>query len=315
MLPTCIAYNAYTGKPRPRRKEAIMAVELNISGHTHLVTLIGKPTGHSKSPVTHTTSFKMLGVDAVYLAFDIENEQIPGVLDAMRAMDGWDGSSVTMPAKQAVIPYLDGLSDAAELIGAVNTIAKDADGKLIGHNTDGAGFMENLRKNGVQVQGATMTLVGPGGAGSAILVQAALDGVAKLHVFARGGGKSYQHAEKLIEQVCERTDCDAILHALEDKEDLKACIAESSILANATNVGMGEGNTDTPVPAEFLRAGMAVADSIYLPLYTQLLQDAQAAGAKVVTGVGMLNEQAAVAEKIWYGVDMPVDEVVAAIAG
>lgn len=291
-----------------------MAVELNISGHTHLVTLIGKPTDHSKSPITHTVSFQKLGLDAVYLAFDIENEEIPTVLGAMRAMKGWDGSSVTMPCKQAVIPHLDKLTDAAELIGAVNTIAKDGDGKLVGHNTDGAGFMENLRKHGVQVEGATMTLVGPGGAGSAILVQAALDGVEKLHVFARGGGKSYLHAQELIVKVRERTGCDVVLHALEDADDLKACIAESSILANATNVGMGEGSTDTPVPAAFLHGGLAVADSIYLPLCTQLLQDAQAVGALAINGVGMLNEQAAVAEKIWYGVDMPVDEVVAAIA-
>lgn len=290
-----------------------MAVSLNISGHTHLVTLIGKPTGHSKSPVTHTISFQKCGVDAVYLAFDIENDEIPGVLAAMRAMDGWDGSSVTMPSKQAVIPHLDVLSDAAELIGAVNTIAKDDEGRLVGHNTDGAGFMANLRKHGVSVEGVTMTLVGPGGAGSAILVQAALDGVAKLNVFARGGGKSYRHAEELIGKVRERTACDVTLHALEDADDLRACIAESSILANATNVGMGEGNTDTPVPAEFLHKDLAVADSIYLPLYTQLLQDAQAVGALAVNGVGMLNEQAAVAEKLWYGIDMPVDEVAAEV--
>ena len=286
-----------------------MDIALDISGHTHLVTLIGKPTGHSKSPVTHTLSFKKCGVDAVYLAFDVEAEELPQVLDAMRAMTGWDGSSVTMPHKQAVIPLLDELSVGAELIGAVNAIQKTADKRLVGHNTDGMGFMENLRKHGVQVEGATMTLVGPGGAGSAVLVQAALDGVAKLNVFARGGGKSYKNAEGLIEKVRERTDCDVSLHALEDLDDMKACVAESTILANATNVGMGEGCTDTPVPKEFLHDGLTVADCIYLPEYTQLLKNAQAVGAKAVTGVGMLSEQGAVAEKIWYGIDMPVDDI------
>ena len=288
-----------------------MAVSLDITGHTHLVSLIGKPTGHSKSPATHTLSFSKCGVDAVYLAFDIEVEEIPSVLDAMRAMTGWDGSSVTMPCKQAVIPYLDELSDGARLIGAVNTIKKTDDGKLVGHNTDGMGFVQNLRKHGVQVEGATMTLVGPGGAGSAILVQAALDGVAKLNVFARGGGKSYLHAQELIAKVREATSCDVTLHALEDADDMKACIAESSILANATNVGMGEGNTDTPVPIEFLHENLTVADAIYLPVYTQLLKNAQAVGAQAITGTGMLNEQGAVAEEIWYGIDMPVDEVAA----
>ena len=292
-----------------------MEIGLDISGHTQLISLIGKPTGHSKSPVTHTLSFKKCGVDAVYLAFDLEPDDLPDVIKAMRAMKRWAGSNVTMPFKQAVIPYLDGLSAGAELIGAVNVIEKTEDGKLIGHNSDGAGFMENLRKQGVQVEGATMTLIGPGGAGSALLVQAALDGVAKLNVFARRGGKSYKHAEQLIAKVREATNCDATLHAMEDLDDMKACIAESSILANATNVGMGEGNTDTPVPAEFLRSDLVVADCIYSPLYTQLLQNAQAIGAKAITGIGMMNEQAAVGEKIWFGIDMPVDEINAELNG
>ena len=113
----------------------------------------------------------------------------------------------------------------------------------------------------------------------------------------------------------EATNCDATLHAMEDLDDMKACIAESSILANATNVGMGEGCTDTPVPAEFLRPDLVVADCIYSPLYTQLLQNAQAIGAKAITGIGMMNEQAAVGEKIWFGIDMPVDEINAELNG
>ena len=85
-----------------------------ISGHTHLISLIGNPIRHSKSPVTHSVSFEKLGVDTVYLAFNIGPEDLPDVLNAMRRMDGWDGSNVTMPCKQAIIPYLDGLSDAAQ---------------------------------------------------------------------------------------------------------------------------------------------------------------------------------------------------------
>jgi shikimate dehydrogenase len=282
-----------------------------ISGHTHLISLIGNPIRHSKSPVTHSVSFEKLGIDAVYLAFNITPEDLPDVLNAMRRMDGWDGSNVTMPCKQAILQYLDGLSDAAELMGAVNVLQKTEDGKLIGHNTDGAGFWENLLKNGVDAKDKTVTLTGPGGAGSAIWVQGALNGAKKIHIFAREGGPSYKHTLELLDAVIAKTGCDVQLHAFEDKDAMKAAIAESDILANATNVGMGDGCTDTPVPAEFIKEGMVVADAIYFPLMTQLLQNAEAKGCKVITGIGMMNEQAAVGEKIWYGVDMPIDEVTA----
>lgn len=280
-----------------------------INGHTQLVSLIGNPIKHSKSPVTHSVSFEMMGVDAVYLAFTVNPEDLPQVTDAMRRMDGWVGSNVTMPCKQAVIPYLDGLSDAAELMGAVNVIEKTEDGKLIGHNSDGAGFMCNLRKQGVVTEGAVMTLTGPGGAGSAILVQAALDGVSKIHVFAREGGPSYTRMLTLVPKVAASTGCDIQLHPFEDKEAMKAAVAESDILANASSVGMGYDCTDTPVPAEFIKEGMVVADAVYLPLETQLLKDAAAKGCKAISGIGMMNEQAAVGEKIWFGIDMPIDAI------
>ena len=97
----------------------------------------------------------------------------------MKRMDGWDGSNVTMPCKQAIIPLLDGLSDSAELMGAVNVLKKEEDGRITGHNTDGTGMMQNIRNHGEEIEGKTITVLGPGGAGSAILVQAALDGAKK----------------------------------------------------------------------------------------------------------------------------------------
>ncbi len=297
---------------KPSRERILMAAQSKfISGHTHLISLLGKPIRHSASPVTHSVSFEKMGVDAVYLAFEVTPENLPDALAAMRSMDGWDGSNVTMPNKQAVIPYLDGLSDAASLIGAVNVIEKTEDNKLIGHNTDGAGFMTNLRKQGVKPEGATFTLLGPGGAGSAITVQAALDGVATIHVFAREHGPSYLHMQSMLDSVKEKTSCNLILHAFEDKEAMAKAIAESDVLINATNVGMGADCTDTPISADLIKEGMVVADAIYFPLHTQLLQDAAAKQCQIVTGIGMMNEQAAVGEQIWYGIDMPIDEVTA----
>lgn len=291
-----------------------------ITGHTHMVAMIGSPVEHSASPATHSLAYKKLGIDAVFLVFDVTEPDLPNVIGAFRAMKGWVSTTVTMPLKQAVIPYLDDLSDEARLIGSVNMITKESDGRLVGHNTDGKGFMNNLEKNGVTVKGATMTLVGPGGAGSAIFVQAALDGVARLDVFAREGGKSYRYALLLkeniekalkdkVEESKDTTNCQITIYSLENKDQLKQSISESDILANGTNIGMGEGNNETPVAQDLLRPGMVVADVIYAPIETQLLKDAKALGCKTFNGLGMLDEQAVVADKIRFGVEIPIREI------
>lgn len=280
-----------------------------VTGKTHLVSMIGKPVSHSASPATHTLAYQKVGIDAVFLVFEVDQDGLPAVMEAFRTMGGWDSTTVTMPCKQAIIPYLDDMSDAARLMGTVNVVTKEPGGRLKGHNSDGQGFMNNLIKNGVQVEGATMTLIGPGGAGSAVFVQAALDGVARLNVFARGGGKSYCHALELKERVEAETECAVEVYPLEDTATLGRCIAESDILANCTNVGMGEGCTDTPVPAEFLHGDLVVADVIYMPPETQLLRDAAAAGCRTFNGLGMLDQQAVAADLIRFGVEIPIDEV------
>ena len=154
-----------------------------------------------------------------------------------------------------------------------------------------------------------MTLVGPGGAGSAIFVQAALDGVSRLDVFARENGSSYKHAQDLKQKVEEATSCKISLYPLEDTEQLKKSISESDILANGTNIGMGEGNTETPVPASYIKPGMVVADVIYSPEETQLLKDAKELGCTAINGLGMLDEQAVVADRIRFGIDIPIEEI------
>lgn len=286
-----------------------MDAEREISGHTHMVCLLGNPTEQSLSPAIHNLSFELLGIDSVYLCFDVNNEDLGSIVAAFKAMDSWDALNVTMPCKQAVIEHLYALDEAAGLIGAVNVVSKSAEGNAIGHNTDGVGFMASLTECGVSVKGSRMVLLGPGGAGSAILAQAALDGVAHIDVFGRAGGKSYQAAQELIERVVDQTNCDVALHDLSNTDDLASCIQAADILVNATPVGMGEGCTDTPVPRALLKPGMVVADIIYHPLETQLICDAKALGCTTVNGLGMLLAQAAASEAIWYGVEMPSDEI------
>lgn len=282
---------------------------VRISGHTHLICLLGNPTGHSLSPAIHNLSFELLGVDAAYLCCDVQNADLGGIMAAFKAMESWDGCNLTMPCKQAAIPYLDRLDVAAELIGAVNLVTKDEDGCAIGYNTDGIGFMASLAERGIAAEGARMVLLGPGGAGSAVVTQAALDGVARLDVFARAGGASYESACALAERVAAKTGCAIELHDLGCTEDLASCIQEADILVNATPVGMGEDRENTPVPAGLLKCDLVVADLIYHPRETRLLREAKELGCTTVSGLGMLLGQAAAGEAIWYGVDMPVDEI------
>ena len=255
---------------------------------TRLVTLIGNPTGHSLSPAIHNLSFQLLGIDAEYRAFDVDNDDLGEIVDELRAADHWDGGNVTMPCKQAIIEHLDELDEAAQLIGAVNVLKK-VDGKIVGYNTDGLGFMVNLAKHGVNAP--------------------ALDGVAHIDVFARAGGESCCLVRELADRVRARISCEIELHDMADATALKACIQDADLLVNATPIGMGDGCAETPVPPDFIKPGMVVADAIYHPRETQLIIDARARGCNVVPGLGMLIEQAAASEAIWYGVQMPIDQI------
>mgnify|MGYP002516627093 FL=1 len=286
-----------------------MGESARISGHTHLITLIGNPTTHSLSPATHNLSFEHEGIDTVYLCFDVkDNAQLPKVIEAMKVMEGWDGSNVTMPCKQAVIPLLDELDDAAALMGAVNVI-RYRDGKTKGFNTDGVGFWDNVRKHGVDIKGEKLTLIGCGGAGSAVLVQAALDGMTEIDVFEMAEGNGMKNAKELAPKLLEKTGCKVNLFVTGDMEALAASIQSSDVLVNSSPVGMGEGCTDTPVPAELIKPGSVVADTVYFPRETQLINDARAKGCTVVGGLGMMIEQAAVGEEIWYGIKMDTDMI------
>ena len=281
-----------------------------ITGHTHLISLFGSPVAHSSSPVTHDKSFEKLGIDAVYLVFEVGKDGLETAVKALKTLKGWDGSNVTMPCKQEVIKYLDGTDDAAGLIGAVNVISKEEDGRVIGHNTDGLGFMVNLRKHGVNTKGEVMTLVGPGGAGSAILTQAALDGAGKINVFARQDGPSYKHAQYLIPRVAAKTGVDITLHDFNDKDDMAKCLAETDVLVNATPLGMGALADEMPVDPAMLNSKTVVAECPYAPRITKLMSEAEAKGCKAISGIGMMVEQAAAGERFWYGCEMPVDEIV-----
>ena len=177
-------------------------MEGRISGKTKLYALIGSPVGHSGSPAMYNYSFAAKGIDCVYVAFDVDVEHTKDAIAAMKTFD-MGGMNVTMPCKVEAAKYMDELSDAARIMGAVNTIV-NRDGKLIGHNTDGVGFVGNLKDHGIEIKGKKMTICGGGGAATAIQVQCALDGVREISIFNKKDSffeRTVHTAETLMEEI------------------------------------------------------------------------------------------------------------------
>ena len=280
-------------------------MDFSITGHTRLGGLLGSPVAHSISPMMHNDSFRHLGLDCVYLCFDVAPARLPGVVSALRDMNVY-GFNLTMPDKEAVIPCLDQLSLEAELIGAVNTV-KNEDGILTGYNTDGTGYMQAVRYAGYDVIGKEMTLLGAGGAASAIAVQAAIDGVSHLHLVSRRG-HSWAKAEALVEKINSRTSCHADLTDLADSTTLRSLLERSTLLTNATSAGMAPHTDLTPLSdSSLLHPDLVVSDIIYNPRQTRLLTEAKQAGCAVFNGMYMLLYQGAAAFQIWTGHEMPVE--------
>lgn len=280
-------------------------MEQRIKGTTGLLALIGSPVGHSGSPAMYNFSFQYHNLDYAYMAFDIKEDQVPAALDAMRLFK-MRGCNVTMPCKNKVAQCVDELSPAAKIIGAVNTIVNE-DGKLVGHITDGIGFVRNLKEHGVDVKGKKMVVLGAGGAATAILVQAALDGVAEINVF-NVRDNFFSRAEEIVAKLNERTECKVTLHDFDDPEILRASIADSAILVNGTSVGMAP-NVDRTIITDtsMFHKDLFVFDVIYNPQETRLLREAKEAGCKTGNGMYMLLYQGAASFKLWTGEEMPVE--------
>lgn len=153
-----------------------------IDGRTKLVGLLATPIGHTLSPRLHNLGYSIKGLNYAYLAFEVGNDNLEEAVNGMRAIDA-AGFNVSMPNKMEIIQYLDELDDSAKYSGAVNTVVND-NGKLIGHNTDGQGYVENLLNHGVEIEGKKITLVGSGGAATPIAIQLAQSGVSEISIFA-----------------------------------------------------------------------------------------------------------------------------------
>ncbi|APX71832.1 shikimate dehydrogenase [Companilactobacillus allii] len=279
-----------------------------IDGRTRMLGLFGTPVSHSGSPAMYNFSFEKSGINYAYLAFDVTEEQMPQAINIMKLFN-MRGANITMPCKTVAAKLVDKLSPAAELIGAVNTIVND-DGILTGNNTDGAGYVANIRQNGVDPKDKVFTVLGAGGAGTAIAVQVALDGAKEIRIF-NPKDDFFSNAEKMAKKIMDKVpNCKVTVGDINDEKELKSSISSSDILANATKVGMAPNIDNTNITdTNVFREDLVVTDTVYNPTETKMLKEAKSKGSKVIGGQGMLVWQGAAAFKLYTGEDMSVDEV------
>lgn len=261
----------------------------------HLVGLIGRDIGASRSPWLHECEAGAQGLRLLYMLFDFAQRgwteaDLPRLLAAL-AMVGAAGCNVTYPFKQAVVPLLDGLSPQAAAVGAVNTIVFDA-GRSIGHNTDVTGFADALSMGLGQQGFAQVVQMGAGGAGAATAVALLRHGVQALHIFDVDQPRATALAARLAGQ---------FPHArVVVGHDLPAALAAADGLVNATPMGMAK-LPGLPVPAEWLRPQLWVADIVYFPLETALIAESRRRGCTVIDGSAMAIGQAAAAFTLFTG--------------
>ncbi|MCY9016567.1 shikimate dehydrogenase [Priestia megaterium] len=285
--------------------------EKNIDGKTKLVGLLATPIGHSLSPRMHNLGYTLAGLNYAYLAFEVGNNELEKAVNGFKAA-GVAGFNVSMPNKMKVLEYLDELDDSAKYTRASNTVVNQ-DGKLIGYNTDGLGYVKNLIDHDVKLEGQKVTLVGSGGAATPIAIQLTQSGIREISIFARNDEYFAQAEENVnyINNEMKEFGVKANIFPLEDKEAFRREVAESAILANGTSLGMKPLDHLSIIDDTLavLRKDLVVTDVVYNPQKTKLLAQAEEAGAKTINGLGMMLWQGALAFKLFTGVDMPMKQV------
>jgi shikimate dehydrogenase len=257
----------------------------------------------------HNAAFRRLRLDYLYLPFDVDPSRVAQAVEAIRAL-GLAGVNVTVPHKERVIPHLDRLTPQARAIGAVNTIVNRG-GRLVGHNTDGAGFLAALRTRwGCNVRGRSVCLLGAGGSARAVAVALLGAGVKRLVIANRTAARGTMLAARLRRQFPGSSSTVRGLALSSDALDRAA--AGCDLLVNATSAGMQRGDPRLLGPA-LVRRFPAVCDLIYAPPETRLLKDARAAGCRTMNGLPMLVYQGALSFELWTGRKAPIDVMFRAV--
>ena len=273
--------------------------KMNIDAKTRVFGIIGNPVGHSLSPAMHNAAFKHLCINAVYLAFKVEQKDLRHAIDSIRAL-GIGGVNVTIPHKEAAVKSLDYLGYEAKMIGAVNTIVNKK-GRLLGYNTDAYGFIKALKEDlRFDPRKKTVFIIGAGGAAKAAVFSLAMAGARRVIL-------TDKIDERAMELACEaelRTSCECLCLKTNSK-GIKDLILNSQLLVNATPVGM-KGSDPVVIDPSFLHKGLCVFDLVY-NRDTRLIKISRWKAIKAAGGLNMLLHQGARAFELWTGKRAPIE--------
>jgi shikimate dehydrogenase len=277
-----------------------MEMSMRIDGDTRVVGIIGNPLGHTLSPTIHNAAFDYMGLNWCYVPFPVEEGRLHEAIEGIRSLR-LGGVNVTMPFKTDVLPLLDEVTTFAQSVGAVNTVLMDK-GRLIGYNTDGRGFYTSLARDvGYEVKGRRVLILGAGGAARSVTVSLALAGVSSITIVNRSADRSRQ-----LTEIIESSAPEVSVSWLTPDDNYDLVVADSDVIINATPLTAFQGSV-LRVPVAMLNRNQLVCDLNYSLYQPPLLQEAEARGAQVVDGKGMLLYQAAAAFEIWTGLEAPVE--------
>lgn len=275
-----------------------------ISGKTKVYGIFGHPVEHTFSPGMHNAAFSKLALDACYVPFPVHPDRLSEAVKAVVPL-GLCGLNITVPHKERIIPYLDHLTEEAGFIGAVNTVEVE-NGELIGHNTDGRGFLRSLKEEANFAPRRKKILIfGAGGAARAVGFSLARAGVSSIVFLNRNPEK----AAGLSRDIRAKTGCESRSVSF---SDVAHAAAEADCLINATPLGLKKKDL-LPVPEQVISSRHLVCDLVYNPLLTPLLKAARKRKAAILPGLGMLLFQGVIAFEIWTGKKAPVTVMKAAL--
>jgi shikimate dehydrogenase len=266
---------------------------LQLDAHTQLAGVLGYPVRHSLSPAMHNAAFRAVGLNWVYLAFEVSPDALPQAIAGMRGLR-IQGLNLTIPHKEAVMPLLDALTDAAQQVGAVNTLFWE-DGRLVGGNTDAEGFLRALHEGGVEPLRQTVLILGAGGAARAVAYA-----LHNQHCRLIIANRTPERAEVLAQGF------NAVPVPM-TADALRPLLPQVDGVVNCTTLGMApDTDSSPPIGWDALPDTAWACDLVYRPLRTRFLQEAERRGLRTIDGLGMLVHQGALAFERWTGQTAPV---------